>query len=447
MVSYKQALTFQPENIDARQNLRATQVRAATERGDHQVVAVAKSLVPVIKAQVLSLIGRNESAILACEEVLTAHPDSHYAMRLLARAAKNLEWYELASWQYQDLLNKHSENDVATMYELIDCYRELDRIDEAIALCDRIREANPNEDVDGLERELAASKTATVYQSGAQKGAHSIVKDEDERRELEVESQIARTDQQRDIKINALHKKLEERPDDYRILMRIADEYYNYEDFQTGYAEGVKALKQAQEIMPSDHNIQAKLGDFEIKRLNREARQAKERVEAGQAQKQEYVDAVKALRKFQIDEYEDRVRRQPLIQDYHHKLGQLYQETKQYDKAVAEFQQSCRDPKYKVDAYTRMGQSFVAMDEAESGVEMLRKAMEGEEVFAKIKDTVYAYGDALEKLGEEEEALKQFSRVFEDDITYKDVRTRTEALRKRIRQRRQDGGSARAEGA
>jgi tetratricopeptide (TPR) repeat protein len=119
--------------------------------------------------------------------------------------------------------------------------------------------------------------------------------------------------------------------------------------------------------------------------------------------------------------------------DYRHTLGKLYQDTKQYDKAIAEFQQSCKDPKFSVEAYTAMGQCFTALDQVDVAIDMYHKALDGQEIFSKIRDTVFWLGDALERNGEKEEALKQYSRVFEDDITYKDVRQRVERLRLELR--------------
>ncbi|MFW5856681.1 MAG: tetratricopeptide repeat protein, partial [Planctomycetota bacterium] len=433
--NYKQALMFQPENIDAREKLRATQTKKVTQEGGNAFVGLLKAFVPLLKAQMLTLFGKNDSAILACEDALSAKPDSVFAMKLIAKNALANEWHELACWQLREVLHKHDPENVDVMYDLVEALEEIEEVQEAIELCEQIRELNPDADIDGRIRELAAGQTATVFATAATKGAHSMVKDEDERRELEIESQIARTDEARDVKIKGLQKKYDERPDDYRILLRIGDEYYNYDNFAVGYEKAHEAYIKAQELMPSDHNIKVKLGELEIKKLRVHVRelQAKAKEAGTDEAKKAYIEALKELRRFQIKEYEERVYNQPLRMDYRHNLGKLYQETKQYDKAIAEFQQSCRDPKHAIDAYTSMGQCFVELDQVDVGIDMLHKAMDGQEVFSKIRDTVFNLGDALERNGDKAEALKQYSRVFEDDITYKDVRKRVERLRLELR--------------
>lgn len=436
--SYKQALMFQPENIDAREKLRACQTRAANERASSPLVATLKALLPYVKAQVYALLGKHEEAILATEDALTANPGFVGAMRRLATSAVGLEWHELACWQLQEILNRHDPDDTDVMYDLVDNLKEIGRVNEALELCTRIRELEPDSDIDSLERELAANQTATVFERGATDGAHTIVKDESERRELEIESQIARTDEARRVKIAAIQKRLDERPDDYKLLLRIGDEYFNFDDFDTGYGKAKEAYEKAKAITPSDHNIDAKLGDLEIKRLRLIALAHKKAADAGDAEAQKlYKQAYTAMVKFQIKEFEQRVHNQPLIAAYHHQLGKLYLQTQQYDKGVAEFQQSCKDPKHAVEAYTRMGQCFMGMDQLDLAIDMFVRGIEGQEVFAKIKETTYFLAEAYQETGRLQDALEQFTRIFEDDINFKDVKTRVNDLRKRIKEQQE----------
>jgi tetratricopeptide (TPR) repeat protein len=447
LISYKQALTLQPENIDARINLRATQNRNFAESGGSKPLGILKAVWPLLKAQVLQIAGKHEQAILACEDALTQYPGLTYAMKLLAKSAVKLEWYELAVWQMNEILQKYDPENVNIMYEQVEVLESLDRVQEAIELCDKIRELDPAGEVDGLIRELAARQTATVFEKGAEEGARAIVKSSDETEFLEADERRARTDEQREKKVQGFLKQLEERPDDYRLYLRMGDEYYNFDDFEAGYPHAKEAYEKAAELMPSDHNIKAKLGDLEIKRLRLRAQDLKAKAEAGDEQaREEFKKAYKELKIYQIQEYEHRVKAQPLIAAYHHTLGRLYLETKQYDKAVAEFQQSCKDPKYAIDAYTCLGQCFAAMDQLDLALDMFRRAMEGSEVFAKIRDAVYYYADALEQDGQDREALKQFQRIFEDDINYKDIRQRVETVRQRIKAEGEEPPAAPAAG-
>ncbi|MFH0910491.1 MAG: tetratricopeptide repeat protein [Planctomycetota bacterium] len=434
---YKQALTFQPGNIDARVKLRATQSRKFAESGSGRLGAKLKALWPTVRAFILFRRKKYEQAILSCEDALTAYPDFVPAMKLSAKSAAALGWHEIAIWQRGDILARFEQKNIALMREQVDGMRALGRTTEALDLCQRILQIKPKAPLGPLMKDLAADQTSVLYEKGATEGSHTIIKDERERQGLEDDSQITRTDEMRRRKAEALEEELKERLEDYRILLRIGEIWYDLDDFEEGYARAKNAYDRAMSIMPTDHNIAVKMGDLEIKRLRREAQALKEAAEAAGASDTEarskYMEALKSLKRFQIQEYETRVRNQPLLTEYHQELGKLYQETRQYDKAVAEFQFSCRDPRFSIDSYTRMGQCFLEMGQPESAIGTFQRAIEGQEVFSRIHDTVYLLAEALEKNGQLHEALEQYTRIFETDILYKDVRRHVERLRKELK--------------
>ncbi|MHC4870272.1 MAG: tetratricopeptide repeat protein [Planctomycetota bacterium] len=435
--NYKQALMFQPENIDAREKLRAAQNRKFSESGVNPAVAILKGIVPIVKSVAFSVLGKHEETIMACEDSLTAYPNFKFIMSTLAKSAAELEFYSVAIWQTEEVLNKFDPDNVDVMYDLVDWLAESGREREAIEYCEQIKEIDPDSDIDITMRELSAQRTTVIFQKGATEGARSIVKSSEEARELEIESQIARTDEMRKEKITALEKKLEDRPDDYKTMMRIGDTWYDYEAFDEGYTKAKESYLKAKEIMPSDHNIDVKLGDLEIKKLTRLARGLKSALDKSGGKdedaRKKYMASYKQLKSFQIGEFERRVKDQPLISLYHFELGKLYYETKQNDKAVAEFQHSCKDPKIAIKSYTFMGRAFSAMGQDDLAIDMYNKAIDGQEVFDKIRDTIYYLGTALEKNGNLKEALEHYTRIFEDDITYKDIKDKVTNIREKLK--------------
>lgn len=434
--NYKQALMFQPENIDAREKLRAAQRRKFSEQGVNPAVATIKGIVPIVKSFVFSVIGKHEQAMISCEDALTANPDFKPIMQVLAKSAAELEFYSVSIWQMEEVLRKFDPENIDIMYDLVDWLADAGREREAIEYCETIKKLDPDSDIDTTMRELSAQRTTVIFEKGAKEGARSIVKSTEEARELEIESQIARTDEMRREKVAALEKKVEARPDDYKTILRIGDTWYDLEDFEEGYQKAKECYIKAKEIMPSDHNIMVKIGDLEIKKLTMEARRLKaifDKSEGNAEAKTNYINSYKQLKAFQINEYERRVKDQPLISEYHHMLGKFYFETKQYDNAVAQFQMSCRDPKFYIEAYTYMGRCFAGMEQNDLAIDMYKKAIEGQEVFAKIKDTLYYLACALEDSGEYKESLEHFTKIFEDDITYKDVKNKVAALREKAK--------------
>jgi tetratricopeptide (TPR) repeat protein len=434
--NYKQAVALNPGNMEARRNLRAAQMKNFSEKGLNPTVATLKAIVPIIKANFFSMQGKHEQTLIACEDALTINPEIVSVMRLIAKVAAEMEEYELACWQLQEILSKYDPEDIDIMYDLIDFLPELGRTGEAVDLCDKIKSINPDEDIQPIILELEAKKTQTVFEKGVKEGARSIVKDEAEARDREVASQIARTDDMRLEQVAAIEKELENRPDDYRIMLRIGDVWLDFEDFARGYKEAKVWYEKAKEIMPSDNNINVKLGDLEIKRMKLSIRgmQVKLKKDPDNAElKAKYAAAVKKFREFRIEEYERRVKAQPLMSIYHLELGKYYFEAKEYDKAVGELQQSRKDPKFAIQSYTIMGQSFAAMGQHETAVDTYKRAIDGQEVFAKIKEPLYYLAEAQEDLGMLDDALENYNRIFEDDISFKDVKNRVPQVREKIK--------------
>ena len=439
--NYKQALIMEPANTDAREKLRATQLRRFAEVGGNSTVATLKGMVPYLTALVtLKLLKKPMVALEHIENAITHNPENPTFLNLLIAAAVSIDksqeddtsMAELAIWQRGDIIKRLSPDNVDLLVEQAEAYSELERGDKAVELLQLAKKIDPGLDVDPLIRQNQAQTTSVIFEDGAKKGAHTIVASSENTKRLEAEGHIARNDIERIDKIKHIEQEVEERPKDYRLHVRIANEYYDFEDFTIGYEKGMEALQKARELMPSDTNIKVKMGDMEIKRLNYAARALRKKLDAAPNNediKKQYAAAVREYRQFKLTEYEQRVKAQPLIADYHHELGRLYKDTKQFDKAISEFQHSCRDPKFAINAYTELGQCFVATDQLEIAIDMYKKAMAGQEIFEKIRESLYFLADAYERIGSIKEAQQIFNQILQHDITFKDVKMRAERLR------------------
>lgn len=435
--NYKQALMLTPDNLDAREKLRATQGRRYLESGVSPFVATLKGLFSCGMAIVMNLLGKTAPALEHIENAITANPENLFFLKQLIAIADKAEMDGLVLWQRGEIIRRIDPENVDLILAQADAYAEIGDGKTAVKLYERAKEIDPDVDVDHLINRTEAQNASQIFEQGAHQGAHTIVASQEGTEKLEAESHIARTDEERLKKVEHIQHELDERPDDYRLFVRIAAEYFNFDDFTLGYEQGMAALQQAKKLMPSDTNINVKMGDMEIKRLRIAARAAKaefERARNSETAKKQYVDAIHELKVFQIKEYEERVHAQPLIAAYHHELGKLYKDAKTYEKAIAEFQQSSKDPKLAISSFTELGQCFVEIGQIESGIDMFRKAMVGQELFHKIRDTIYFLGDAYERLGEYAEAQKLFTQILQDDINYRDVGERVERMRTKIRQ-------------
>ncbi len=433
--SYLQILTVQPENAEARTQLRATQARAAAKTGGSNF----KCYMGMAKAHVLKLIGKKEQAILACENALNAQPGNVAVMKLLAETAAEAELNELAAWQRQEIADKHANEDTDNLFDLAEIYRELKRPSDAIKCYERIKEIDPDFDVDQELRDVSAMDISDAFNKGARDGARAILKDDDESAMQELLAGKLRTDEQRDKAIKfILDRDVKNRPDDHQNYAKLGDICFDMEDWARGYKLAKDYYLKAQELNSTDSAVRMKIGDLEIKELRHQQRQLQAAIKKD-PQNPELRAKLKALKErsvaFQIEEYERRVKEQPLKNDFHFRLGELYFQTNRYDAAIGELQTSAKDPKFKIASLTMLGRALSSTGQLDMAIAQFERAMKGEELFDKIKETLYFQAQAFENKGDPDslkKALAIYTRIYEVEISFRDVKEKVPALQQQL---------------
>lgn len=437
--NYLQAVTLQPDNIDARQKLRATQIRNAKEKG----TSGFKAMKSYITARAKSALGKHEAAMVDCENTLSANPEHAGALRLLASSAEKLEFWPLVTQIRQDIADRIAPDDMHNLKDLAEAYGHLGEAHQAIAMLNKIKDTNPKaiKDIDKLIRDKSAMLTSGIYERGVEKGSHEILANEEETERLELDGSKLRTDEQRLKAINyRLEHDVKERPDDHRTWITIADIAADMKDFNDGYKRAKEYLYKARELNQSDNNVLDRLADLEIKKNSLQMQALKKKL-AANPDDTESKAKYKKIRlqdlEFQISEYERRVKAQPLKADFHNRLGQLYMQAKRFDDAIAELQAATKDPKFKIVARVNMGRCLKETGQPEMAIEQFQRAREGEELFAKTRDAMYWEAQAREELASKDElgkALELYKEIYENDINFKDVKTRVPAIQKQVRE-------------
>ncbi len=435
--NYINALSLQPDNIDARAKLRATQTRTANER---QSGGLFKFMSSVMKAHLLSLLGKKEEAIIACERALCCKPTSVGVMKLLASCAEESEWFEVAAWQLQEIADKHDREDINNLYNLGELYMEMERSQDAIKAFERIQEIDPDEDVDGLIRDASALRTSETYADAAKRGSHKIIEGKEESEFRELRSGKLHTDEQRLRAIKyLLDVEAKERPDDHLVYIQLGDIYRDLDDLEAGYAQAKECYDKAREMNEADSAPLDKLGDLEIRRMRRELKPLAERVKADPKAPEARAER-NALRKkllsFEVDEFERRTKAQPLKKAFNYRLGELYFQAKRFDDSIGQLQQATKDPKFRINSLTILGRCFHANGQYDMAITQFEKSREKQELFTKIRDSLYFEAMSWEGKGDREsleQARQLYTRIYETDINYRDVKKRLPEVQKRIK--------------
>ena len=114
----------------------------------------------------------------------------------------------------------------------------------------------------------------------------------------------------------------------------------------------------------------------------------------------------------------------------HYDLGTAYKEMGLIDEAIGEFQQALRASADHLPTYEMLGQTFLEKGEFEAAIRSLTRALDTpREVEDELIGIYYYLGTAHQEMGNSDQAVEFFDRVFTLDINFRDVTERLKALR------------------
>ncbi len=114
----------------------------------------------------------------------------------------------------------------------------------------------------------------------------------------------------------------------------------------------------------------------------------------------------------------------------HYDLGTVFREMGLLDEAIAEFQQALRASADHLPTYELLGQTFLDKDEPEAAVRSLTRALDAPfEIEDELMGIYYYLAMAHETVGNKDQAVEFYDRVFSLDINFADVTERLRALR------------------
>jgi len=133
-----------------------------------------------------------------------------------------------------------------------------------------------------------------------------------------------------------------------------------------------------------------------------------------------------------LTQFKDKVAENVATDDVaaHYDLGTAYKEMGLVDEAVGEFQAALRADRGHLPTYEMLGQCFLEQDRPQAAARTLKKALDApHEVEDELLGIYYFLGRACEAMGDEDEAVEYYDRVFDLDINFMDVTERLRNLR------------------
>jgi tetratricopeptide (TPR) repeat protein len=187
----------------------------------------------------------------------------------------------------------------------------------------------------------------------------------------------------------------------------------------------VDSLDRAVAQDPRNSDLANRAGSLRLKLQEQRVKEAEARGDTGAAE-----FARQALGDARVAEYRRQVEQNPTDLRLRFQLGQALHGQQQFDEAIAELQQAVKDPKVKGESLLMLGEAFAAKGMDELAMGQLQKALDVvKDSGQKGKEVLYAMGCVAQNMGQSDAAISHFSRILEQDIGFKDVQQKIEALK------------------
>ncbi|MBE7491239.1 MAG: tetratricopeptide repeat protein [Planctomycetes bacterium] len=427
---YESAMMADPGNADARRNFRVALVKKYDEIGYPKTFGFG-----AVKTMMVS---KDPAKLLEETEKLVAKdPKNLKYNRRVAEVLMTLNHQDAAVAVLEFAVKNGdvaSEKDAATLQLLAKAYIKVGKVQEAQACLNRALKIAPNDkDVKQLSKDIAAqayNKNVGVG-TGTVKSSYDLVKDRGEADKLEKLRKGMLTEEDADTLLREEEEKLKQNPLDRRVVRTIAEilvKRRKYNEAADRLFAFVKVDPSATEIAEEGAKYRNMYFDAMIRLCQQKAQEEPQKAAAYQAKEQQIREQKKA---FQLEEYGRMVEAAPTDLDKQFNYGKALFEAGRQQDAFKHFQKAVKSPKHAKQSGLMMAQCLVAMGRLEMAETQLSN-VEGQltDLDEELKkELMYTQADLLEKKGDMGAALDKFRGLFLEDMEFRDVEQRIDALK------------------
>ncbi len=421
---FHQALQYDPDQGDARLGLRKAEFEKYSAYYPSTLSRMFSTLGGRFAMFVAGLTKKPDRKMEACEKVLLKDPKNIAVGLTLGAAAEAAGHKNAALAAYRGALLADADSVEALKGEGR-ALAALGKPREALLSYEKALKLSPrDQEAARMRKNLAAE--VSISATGIDRAEHSrdVLRDKDETSRLEDQAKVVRGEDDILKSVQAIEDALKSSPNDPKLLTELGSRYAALKDFD----RAIDAYERAYKAQPTNFSLRERAGDLKIARYDRLVR------EAEQSGDEAATEAVKADRlKFHVEEYRERVREHPTDLVLHFHLGRSLYQVGDLDGAIAEFQQTIRDPRRKIESLTMLGNCFIRKGMHDLAENQLRKALEeAPGMTDRTKDILYSIGKLKEMQDKHSEALDEYKKIYEVDIHYRDVSARMDALKKKL---------------
>ncbi len=427
---YREILNVKPDLARAREGLRSVEIKRLEGKYPGALVAKMKGAPALSRIAMLKAAKQWEKLLSACEDYLLNDPKNAAVNTQLAEAALALGDDATALFAYRTVA-QWNPTEIEAWKKAGAIHARRQEIDEALACYEKALATDPRDpEAQKARKNLAAEYALRAGRYETAESARDLARDKREVKRLQDERKIVRTAGDIEEGIRETEAALKADPQNIDLLQRLADHYRQ----QGNLAEAIEVLAEAREIAPDSFDVLVKLGDLRIRDLDERLAEARERARQGDAaglEEAKNLEQKKAER--EIEEFGKRSAAHPTDLGMRLDFGEALLKAGRIDEAITEFQHSVRDPRRKTEALAMLGTAFFRKGLLDLAEKQCRTALEGLAPDSRrALDMHYMLGAIAERRGALDRALEAYGRVYEKDITYRDISEKVEALGRRL---------------
>jgi tetratricopeptide (TPR) repeat protein len=426
---YSHALELDKTILETRHYLHITKIKKNQEAPPSFMAKgmnKAKGQAIALNARKLESQGKIKEAIDEYEKSLTADASTASTLCKMAALFNEQANTEAAAMTYQEALMINPD-EITALKELGRLFKDKEEFDKARQYYSHAQRLSPNDmEINQGLKDLSALQTIDKGGWQNQDTFRDKIKDKDKASELEIETRASKSAEDLDVLISSTKKQLEKEPENVSLLFKLADSY----KAKNSFAEAKEVYLQVLKLKPENDVALKNIDDIAIKTMDIELNKLKEALKADpeNSQIKQQIDEI-ATKQNQIhfERIKGQVAKLPNDLALRFKYGMLLKEKGMLNEAISQFQEAVSDPSKRLDALNMIGECFRDKGMFDLAIAQFKKALSlTNEVNQKTKMILYNLGLAYEKMGKTQEAVEEFKKIYEVDISYKDVAKKIE---------------------
>jgi len=329
------------------------------------------------------------------------------------------------------------------LVKVMDCFAKIGAFDRAVKAGEAAYRLDNTDGTLGAHvRNLAAQATMNkggYDQTGESGGFRANIRDAEKQRHLMESERIVKTEEVKDRVLAGVEEEFKKRPEDAPTLKRLVQalvERGKPEDEERALSLLNEAFERTRQ-----YEFRAKAGEIRLRRQLRPVRELRAKAEANpadQALKDQLHTAESAYIEAEVAELLAKAEAYPTDLNIKFELGGRYYKLGKHWEAIEQLQEAQNEPKNRADAMRFMAHAFLKVDYLDESIETFKRALETKDLLPnQLLELRYGLLIALQKRAEStrdivaaEEADKIASSIAMQQISYKDIRQRREAVKK-----------------